>query len=218
MRARLRLPAPALDELAAGVWPRYQVPRNPPQELSGPPALTAPRRRRRQPMARIDESRPFIAVNIAVLTVSDTRTPANDTSGDALVGPHRGRRPPPRRPRHREGRRGGDRRPPQGLDRRSGGRRGDHHRRHRRHRPRRYAGSVRAGAGEADRGLRRAVPHAELAEDRHLDDAVARAGRASPAAPTCSRCRAARARSRMPGTTSWSGSSTTATGPATWSN
>jgi molybdenum cofactor biosynthesis protein B len=36
-------------------------------------------------MARIDESRPFIAVNIAVLTVSDTRTAANDTSGDALV-------------------------------------------------------------------------------------------------------------------------------------
>jgi molybdenum cofactor biosynthesis protein B len=36
-------------------------------------------------MARIDESRPFIAVNIAVLTVSDTRTLANDTSGDALA-------------------------------------------------------------------------------------------------------------------------------------
>ena len=36
-------------------------------------------------MARIDESRPFIPVNIAVLTVSDTRTAANDTSGDALV-------------------------------------------------------------------------------------------------------------------------------------
>lgn len=36
-------------------------------------------------MAGIDEKRPFIAVNIAVLTVSDTRTLANDTSGDALV-------------------------------------------------------------------------------------------------------------------------------------
>jgi molybdopterin adenylyltransferase len=36
-------------------------------------------------MARIDETRPFLAVNIAVLTVSDTRTLANDTSGDALV-------------------------------------------------------------------------------------------------------------------------------------
>ncbi len=36
-------------------------------------------------MARTDEQRPFIAVNIAVLTVSDTRTLANDTSGDALA-------------------------------------------------------------------------------------------------------------------------------------
>jgi molybdenum cofactor biosynthesis protein B len=36
-------------------------------------------------MARIDESRPFIAVNIAVLTVSDTRTPATDASGDTLA-------------------------------------------------------------------------------------------------------------------------------------
>ncbi|HEY2132241.1 MAG TPA: molybdenum cofactor biosynthesis protein B [Acetobacteraceae bacterium] len=37
-------------------------------------------------MSRIDETRSFIAVNIAVLTVSDTRTSANDTSGDALAG------------------------------------------------------------------------------------------------------------------------------------
>jgi molybdenum cofactor biosynthesis protein B len=36
-------------------------------------------------MAGIDEKRRFIAVNIAVLTVSDTRSLANDTSGDALV-------------------------------------------------------------------------------------------------------------------------------------
>jgi molybdenum cofactor biosynthesis protein B len=36
-------------------------------------------------MARIDDSRPFIPVNIAVLTVSDTRTAANDTSGDTLA-------------------------------------------------------------------------------------------------------------------------------------
>ena len=33
----------------------------------------------------LDESRPFIVVNIAVLTVSDTRTLADDRSGDALV-------------------------------------------------------------------------------------------------------------------------------------
>jgi molybdopterin adenylyltransferase len=36
-------------------------------------------------MARIDETRPFIPVRIAVLTVSDTRTPADDKSGDTLV-------------------------------------------------------------------------------------------------------------------------------------
>jgi molybdenum cofactor biosynthesis protein B len=37
-------------------------------------------------MATIDNSRPFLPVRIAVLTVSDTRTAADDTSGDALVG------------------------------------------------------------------------------------------------------------------------------------
>jgi molybdopterin adenylyltransferase len=36
-------------------------------------------------MPRIDESRPFIAVRIAVLTVSDTRTLAEDKSGNTLV-------------------------------------------------------------------------------------------------------------------------------------
>jgi molybdenum cofactor biosynthesis protein B len=33
----------------------------------------------------IDESRPFVPVNIAVMTVSDTRTMADDRSGDTLV-------------------------------------------------------------------------------------------------------------------------------------
>ena len=36
-------------------------------------------------MPGIDESRPFIPVHIAVLTISDTRTEANDTSGQLLV-------------------------------------------------------------------------------------------------------------------------------------
>ena len=36
-------------------------------------------------MSRIDESRPFLPVGIAVLTVSDTRTAADDRSGDTLV-------------------------------------------------------------------------------------------------------------------------------------
>ena len=35
-------------------------------------------------MARIDESRPFLPVRIVLLTVSDTRTLADDTSGDRL--------------------------------------------------------------------------------------------------------------------------------------
>ncbi|MCB9946945.1 MAG: molybdenum cofactor biosynthesis protein B [Rhodospirillaceae bacterium] len=36
-------------------------------------------------MSRIDSTREFLPVSIAVLTVSDTRTLANDTSGDTLV-------------------------------------------------------------------------------------------------------------------------------------
>lgn len=36
-------------------------------------------------MPRIDESRPFLSVNIAVMTVSDTRGAADDRSGDTLV-------------------------------------------------------------------------------------------------------------------------------------
>src|SRR5215470_16970703 len=36
-------------------------------------------------MAKIDETRPFKPVHIAVMTVSDSRTEANDTSGKALV-------------------------------------------------------------------------------------------------------------------------------------
>jgi molybdenum cofactor biosynthesis protein B len=36
-------------------------------------------------MHRIDEAAVFLPVNIAVATISDTRTAANDTSGDALA-------------------------------------------------------------------------------------------------------------------------------------
>jgi molybdenum cofactor biosynthesis protein B len=36
-------------------------------------------------MSRLDETRPFLPVRIAVLTVSDTRDGANDTSGDTLA-------------------------------------------------------------------------------------------------------------------------------------
>ncbi|MBB6249600.1 molybdenum cofactor biosynthesis protein B [Nitrospirillum iridis] len=36
-------------------------------------------------MSRIDETRPFLPVQIAVMTVSDTRDPTTDKSGDTLV-------------------------------------------------------------------------------------------------------------------------------------
>lgn len=36
-------------------------------------------------MSRIDDSRRFLPVNIAILTVSDSRTAATDTSGDTLA-------------------------------------------------------------------------------------------------------------------------------------
>jgi molybdopterin adenylyltransferase len=36
-------------------------------------------------MSRIDDTKPFIPVGIAVLTVSDTRTSADDASGDTLA-------------------------------------------------------------------------------------------------------------------------------------
>jgi len=36
-------------------------------------------------MSKLDDSRPFLPVNIAVLTVSDTRTEADDKSGQVLV-------------------------------------------------------------------------------------------------------------------------------------
>ena len=36
-------------------------------------------------MPRLDESRPFLPVNIALLTVSDTRTTADDKSGNTLA-------------------------------------------------------------------------------------------------------------------------------------
>ncbi len=37
-------------------------------------------------MPRLDETRPFLPVNIAILTVSDTRSLADDKSGETLVG------------------------------------------------------------------------------------------------------------------------------------
>ena len=55
-------------------------------------------------MTRIDDSKPFLPVNIAVLTVSDTRTHDDDKSGRTLVDLVFAHAPPPgerpaRRPR-----------------------------------------------------------------------------------------------------------------------
>lgn len=44
-------------------------------------ATTAPAKK---PYWRIDESRPFVPVGMAVMTVSDSRTPETDKSGDTL--------------------------------------------------------------------------------------------------------------------------------------
>ena len=70
-------------------------------------------------MIGIDEKRPFRAVNIAVLTVSDSRGPAEDRSGQVLVDriEGAGHRVADRRIVPDE--RAGDRRRAQGLDRRS---------------------------------------------------------------------------------------------------
>ncbi len=67
-RQRLGQPTPDLDALAAGKWPTYTA-------LDRRPHAGWPLCR------RIDETRPFLPVNIAVLTVSDTRSEADDTFG-----------------------------------------------------------------------------------------------------------------------------------------
>ena len=146
-------------------------------------------------MSRLDESRPFLPVRIAVLTISDTRDASNDTSGDTLAARIEaaghvlaGRAIGPRR-------RGRDRSAPAGVDSPgltwmwSSPPAA----------PESPAGDVTPeafarGAGKDHRGLRRAVPHAQLRQDRHQHDAIPRFGRGWPVAPTCSRCPAAPAR------------------------
>jgi molybdopterin adenylyltransferase len=53
--------------------------------VEAPDALSCAPDRSEDKMGRIDETRPFLAVNIAVLTVSDTRTIETDTSGATLA-------------------------------------------------------------------------------------------------------------------------------------
>src|SRR5262249_2840081 len=52
---------------------------------SDPETMQRSKKPRGPPMPKIDDARPFIPVRIGVLTVSDTRGPTDDRSGDALV-------------------------------------------------------------------------------------------------------------------------------------
>ncbi len=104
---------------------------------------------------RIDRAG-FVPVRIAVLTVSDTRGPEDDRSGDVLVERLQAAGHVLADRAHRAGRAGGDRGAAAGLDRRSGGRRGDLDRRHRADRARRDGRGARGGLREGDPGVRHA--------------------------------------------------------------
>ena len=166
-------------------------------------------------MPGIDESKQFVPLKIAVLTVSDTPQSQGRQIRRAAGAAHRRRRPLRRRAQHRARRHRGDPRPRQSLDRRPGDRRDHHHRRHRLHRPRRHAGSGRAAVREEDGRLLGAVPGGELSQDRHVGDPVARHRGRRRRRPTSSACRARPAPARTPGTKFWCTSSITATGRAT---
>src|SRR5579859_5443411 len=55
------------------------------RRTNGRPMSRPTLRRKGSSMPRLDESRPFLPVNIALLTVSDTRTAADDRSGNTLA-------------------------------------------------------------------------------------------------------------------------------------
>ena len=160
------------------------------------------RSQRRGPrMAKLDESRPFIPVRIAVLTVSDTRSrrgrqvrrlrwpsmiaaAGHEVAAQAIV-----KDDVP-----------GDPRPGAGLDRRCRRRRRDHHRRHRLHRPRRDARGRQAAVREGDRRLLDRLPHDLVRKDRRPRPSSRGPAPASPRAPTSSACRARPGPARTPGT------------------
>ena len=170
-QARAGGTAPSLQALAENRWPEVgpaPAPPPPPRPKPSPP------RRQRSVPGRIDETIPFQPLRIAVLTVSDTRTAADDRSGDTLAeriaaaGHHLAARAIVRDDRDAiaaqlrlwiadpevevvittggTGVTGRDVTPE----------------------------ALAAGRREAHRRLRRAVPHAQLPEDRHLLAAVAR--------------------------------------------
>ena len=165
-------------------------------------------------MPKIDDSRPFIPVRIAVLTVSDTRGAGDDKSGDTLAEMIAAAG-------HEVAGRAivkddvaADQRQGAGLDCRSGGRRRDHHGRHRLHRPRRDAGGRQAAVREGDRRLLDGLSHDLVRRRWRPRQSSPAPAPASRGAPTSSACRARPAPAGTPGTTSCAGSSTTATGPA----
>src|SRR5579859_6915474 len=55
------------------------------RRTNGRPMSRPTLRRKGSSMPRLDQSRPFLPVNIALLTVSDTRTEADDRSGNTLA-------------------------------------------------------------------------------------------------------------------------------------
>ena len=165
-------------------------------------------------MNRIDQSKPFKPVHIAVLTVSDTRTLETDKSGDTLVERIA-----------RDGHVLADRAiVTDDIDRiRAQVKKWIDD-------PEIEAVITTGGTGVTGRdvtpealeglfekrieGFRRDFPLDQLPEDRHLDHAVARHRRASPTPPTSSRCPARPAPARTAGTTSCASSSTSASAPA----
>ena len=176
---------------------------------------TMARSQRRGPrMPKIDETRPFIPVRIAVLTVSDTRGLADDRSGDTLVQLLESGGAPVGGPRPRQGRRRRDQGQGAGLDRRS--RRVD-------------VVITTGGTGFTGRDV---TPEAvKPLFEKEVDGfstvfhmvpfrkwGPPRSSRAPApawrAAPTSSACRGLPAPARMRGTISSSGSSTTVTVPA----
>jgi hypothetical protein len=118
-------------------------------------------------MSRIDETKEFIPVRIAVLTVSDTRTLEDDRSGQTLVDriAEAGHCLPPARSCPTSGPRS---RRSCGPGRRSPHRRGADDRRHRADGPRRDGRGASRRLREGDRGLRDRLHHRVDAEDRHL--------------------------------------------------
>jgi hypothetical protein len=165
-------------------------------------------------MPGLDETKQFVPLKIAVLTISDTRSMKDDKSGALLVqrivaagitSPSAASSPTT----------SSDPRPGESLDRRPGDRRHHHHRRHRLHRPRRDAGSDRTAVREEDGRLLGAVPGDQLSRRSAPRRSSRAPPRALPARPTSSACRARPAPARTPGTRFWCTSSIIATGRAT---